>query len=664
TIQFVGISIQSPKKVIYQYKLEGLDQNWSSLTNRSEATYANLPHGKYFFKVKAMNGEGLWSSELSYPFLVRPPWWRTWWAYSLYAFSGLCFLYGLRQYTVNRERMKHELKIQKLEAEKMHEIDHLKSRFFANISHEFRTPLTLILGHLDKFLARSPEDNPDQPAYRMMHRNARRLQQLINHLLDLSKLEAGSMKLDLKPADLIAFLKALVFSFTSHAETKKIQYHFKYPHDHPVVYFDADKLEKIITNLLSNAFKFTKPGGKITVTALIETADKKSLPDTFSDTAPSSTAGMLELRVEDSGAGIPRDQLDRIFDRFYQADTSHTREQEGTGIGLSLVRELVELHSGEIKVESQPGHGSCFTVRLPVLLADFEEIAITEPALDNNHKIINPIIDTGEFKPSPDVAPANDDPEAPLVLIIEDNADVRSFIRETMQPLYHVMEAGDGEAGYKQAVKTIPDLILSDVMMPKMDGVELCGKLKENVNTAHIPIILLTAKASGGDKLEGLETGADDYLIKPFEAAELLVRIKNLIDNRKKLREIFSREITLQPSSVVVSSVDEKFLQRILLIIEEHIGDDTFGVEEFGREAGMSKTQLFRKLKALTNHAPGDFIRIMRLKRAADLLSKGAGSIAEVAFRVGFNDPSYFTKCFQKEFGKTPSEFVATNVLK
>ncbi|WP_373496362.1 two-component regulator propeller domain-containing protein, partial [Aquiflexum sp.] len=482
TIQYVGISIQSPKKVKYQYKLEGLDQNWSSLTNRSEATYANLPHGKYIFKVKAMNGEGLWSNELSYSFLVRPPWWHTWWAYSLYGVLIICFLFGLRQYTVNRERMMHELKIQKLESEKMHEIDHLKSRFFANISHEFRTPLTLILGHLDKFLTRSPKDHPDQPAYQMMHRNARRLQQLINHLLDLSKLEAGSMKLDLKPADLIAFLKAMIFSFTSHAETKKIQYHFKYPHEHPVVYFDADKLEKIITNLLSNAFKFTKPEGKITITALIETADKKSLPDFFSSTAPTSTARILELSVEDSGVGIPRDQLDRIFDRFYQADTSHTREQEGTGIGLSLVRELVELYSGEIKVESQPGHGSCFTVRLPVLLADYEEVTITGTAFNDDKKSVIPIIDNGELIASPDLATANDDPEAPLVLIIEDNEDVRLFIKETLQPFYQVLEAGDGEEGYKLAVKTIPDLILSDVMMPKMDGVELCRKLKGNVN--------------------------------------------------------------------------------------------------------------------------------------------------------------------------------------
>jgi signal transduction histidine kinase/ligand-binding sensor domain-containing protein/DNA-binding response OmpR family regulator len=663
TLDFAGIHFTNPAGNRHYFMLENYDDDWRKAGEIPSAAYHKVPPGNYRFRIKAGSSEGVYA-EKAISIIIHPPWWQTWWAYGLYAFIGLGLLYSFKQYTVNRERMKHELKIQTFEAEKMHEIDHLKSRFFANISHEFRTPLTLILGHLDKFLARSPEDNPDQPAFLMMQRNARRLQQLINHLLDLSKLEAGSMKLDLKPADLMAFLKTMVLSFTSHAETKEIQYHFKYPSEHLLVYFDADKLEKIITNLLSNAFKFTKPGGKITVTAVLEPADHLLLPDGFRNITPISAAWVLELKVKDSGKGIPEDQLNKIFDRFYQADTSHTREQEGTGIGLSLVRELVELHSGEIKVESQPGHGSCFTVRLPVLLADFEEIAITGPALNFDQKPVNPIMGSGELIPLPDSVSSNSDPEAPLVLIIDDNADVRSFIRENLQAAYQVLEAADGKEGYKLSVKNIPDLILSDVMMPKMDGMELCSKLKTNEKTAHIPVILLTAKASGGDKVEGLETGADDYLIKPFEAAELLVRIKNLIDSRRKLRELFSREITLKPTSITITSVDERFLQRAMLIIEEHIANERFGVEEFGREVGMSKTQLFRKVKSLTNHSPGDFIRIMRLKRAAELLGQEAGSIAEVAFMVGFNDPSYFTKTFHKQYGKTPSEFVAASKVR
>ncbi|MDQ3534289.1 MAG: ATP-binding protein, partial [Bacteroidota bacterium] len=663
SFEFVVLNYDAPEKNQYAYKLEGLDKDWIYSGTRRFASYTNLDPGAYTFRVKASNNDGIWNEQGAYLHLaILPPWWQTWWAYSLYGFMGICFLYVLRQYTVNRERMKHELKIQRLEAEKMHEIDHLKSRFFANISHEFRTPLTLILGPLEKITSSHTEEKPDKSVYHMMLRNARRLLHLINQLLDLSKLEAGSMKLEEKPADLVAFLKAMVFSFTSLAEMKQIQYHFQFPSEHPVVYFDADKLEKIITNLLSNAFKFTPEGGEVAVIIKLQPADKQALstfPADLIQRGISSKANILELIVQDSGKGIPQDQIDKVFDRFYQADTSHTREQEGTGIGLSLVKELVELFSGEIAVESQPGQGSCFTVRLPLLVANFKQVTLTGnnlPPIPINHNLNSP---ENGFTVAPYPEIENPDPEAPLILIIEDNADVRFFIRENLQPVYQVIEAADGKEGYKLAVKNIPDLILSDVMMPKMDGVELCSKLKTNEKTAHIPVILLTAKASGGDKVEGLETGADDYLIKPFESTELLVRIKNLIDSRRKLREIFSREITLGPTSITINSVDEQFLQRIMKIIEEHMEDTSFDVEIFSREAGLSKIQLHRKLKALTNESPGDFIRIMRLKRAADLLSQNAGTIAEVAYKVGFQEPSYFTRCFHKQFGKTPSEFMA-----
>lgn len=662
TFQFVGITTQSPKKVKYQYQLDGHDKTWSALTDRNEAPYGNLPHGNYTFKVKAMNGEGIWSSELTYAFEIRPPWWLTWWAYSFYGLSVLGLFIGLRQYTVNRERMKHALKIQKLETEKMQEVDHLKSRFFANISHEFRTPLTLILGPLEKFVSRTSDQNPDKPVFQMMHRNAQRLLNLINQLLDLSKIETGSMKLETKPLDLNFFLKNLVLSFTSLAERRQIKYHFKHSSGNPVAYIDPDKLEKILFNLLSNAFKFTPEMGEISVTAQLKPLINKSRSSPSSDKGAATAPKLLEITVQDSGKGIPTDQLDKIFDRFYQIDTTHTREQEGSGIGLSLAKELVELHHGEIIVESQIDQGSCFTVNLPILIADYEEMAISNNALDNGEKCINSFDWEGKdwIKSLASVG-IDTDPDATLVLIIEDNADVRFFIRENLRPIYQVMEAADGEEGYSMAVETIPDLILSDVMMPKLDGVALCRKLKTNEKTAHVPLILLTAKASGGDKIEGLETGADDYLIKPFDAAELLVRIKNLIESRRKLREHFSREIILQPASISITSADEKFLQLSMSTIEENMANPTFGVEDFCKNVGMSRTQLFRKLKALTDYSPGDFIRLMRLRKAAELLRHGAGNIGEVGFMVGFQDPSYFTKSFQKQFGKTPSDFIAAH---
>ncbi len=658
SFEFVAPNYDAPEKNQYAYQLKGIDKDWVYSGDRRFASYSDLGPGKYEFRIKAANHDGVWNEQgASFNIIIHPPWWQTGWAYGLYTLLGLGLLFGLRQYTINRERLKHELKLQRMEAEKMHEIDQMKSHFFANISHEFRTPLTLILGPLEKFLSRSSAESEDKPVYLMMQRNAQRLLDLINQLLDLSKLEAGSMRLVAKPAAIVPFLKGIILSFTSLAEKQQIQYHFQYPTYNPVVYFDADKLEKIITNLLSNAFKFTPLGGTITVSGSFLPA----VPN--SKSATGSAMVLLELKIEDSGPGIAKEQLTRIFDRFYQTDTSQTRAWEGSGIGLSLVRELVELHQGDILVESDSGRGASFTVRLPLPLADFEEIAITGSAT-KDERPITPVDNTVEQDSLRDEAEHVDSQAAlPLVLVVEDNADVRAFIRNTLRE-YKVIEASHGVAGYRKALETIPDLILSDVMMPSMempsmDGVQLCQKLKAEEKTAHIPVILLTAKASGADKIEGLETGADDYILKPFQADELLVRIKNLIEGRKKLREYYSRQIRLEPKAVAITSVDGQFLQKVLLVIEEHMDDTAFGVEELGREVGMSRMQLFRKLKALTDHSPGDFIRLMRLKRAAELLTQGAGNIAEVAFRVGFQEPSYFTKCFHKHFGKTPSEFLA-----
>ena len=655
SFDFTAINYSSPEKTRYAYQLEGVDPDWVSNGNRRFANYPDLSPGSYTFRVKASIDNNVWNeAEANIKILIHPPLWRTWWAYGLYALLGISLLFALIRYSVSRERLKNDLKLQRLEAEKMHEIDHLKSRFFANISHEFRTPLTLILSPLDKLLSR--ETNQDKPLYQTMQRNAKRLLDLVNQLLDLSKLEAGNMRLENKPASIITFLKTIVLTFTSLAESKQIQFQLKYQTEDPVLYFDSDKLEKIVTNLLSNAFKFTPRGGEITVSASLLKGDHT--PPNVKKAGRASTS-ILELKVEDNGAGISNDQLKKIFERFYQTDTTPTREHEGSGIGLALVRELVDLHGGEIAVESQPGVGACFTVRLPLLAADFTQLTIVE----NNGKADEqsvPRFDDKEYQVDSLSAPETEG--APLILIVEDNADIRHLIRESLYPDYRVMEAADGAAGHRLAVENIPDLILSDLMMPKMDGVELCRKLKQENKTDHIPIVMITAKASSESKIEGLETGADDYIVKPFESAELLARIKNLIEGRQKLRERFSREITLQPASIAITSMEEKLLQHVMQIMEKHMADSDFGVDAFCREAGMSRTQLHRKLKALTDQSTGDFIRIMRLKRAAELLTNHVGGIAEVAFMVGFNDPSYFTKCFQKQFGKTPSEFVAQSI--
>lgn len=643
---YTALSLVSPDKNQYAYFMKGIDQDWNYVGNQTYASYAGLPPGKYVLNLKAANNDGVWSTPTSLTVIIRPPWWKTGWAYGLYIMLALTAVLALRRYEMKRLKLRQQ-------AEYLSELDRLKTRFFANISHEFRTPLTLILAPLEKLLTQSAYEK-EYPLFRTMQRNAQRLLNLVNQLLDLSKLEAGSMRLEIKPTALLPFLNGVVFSFSSLAERKKIGYHFQYPTSNPVVYVDADKLEKIVTNILSNAFKFTPEGGVITVTAQLLQNRGIMIPPTVSEAAPTASPDLLELTVQDSGVGMSDDQLSQVFSRFYQAGSFSIREQDGSGIGLSLVYELVELHGGKVSIVSNPGQGSCFKVCLPLRIANLEEVVISDPVFpDQSHNLLpKRTNENGSLASS----------EAPLVLLVEDNEDVRSFLRDSLQSLYQVLEAPDGQAGLEKAWQTIPDLVISDVMMPRMDGIQLCEKLKQDEKTAHVPVILLTAKASSGDKIEGLQCGADDYIIKPFQTKEVRVRVRNLIESRKKLREHFSREIRLSSRSVSLSTADEQFMQRVMQVIEEHMADTAFGVEDFSRRMGMSRTQLFRKLKALTDHSPSDFVRIIRLKRGADLLTQRTGNIAEVAYQVGFNEPSYFTKCFHKQFGQTPSEYVANTV--
>ena len=540
----------------------------------------------------------------------------------------------------------------------MHEVDHLKSRFFANISHEFRTPLTLILGPLDKLLSR--EANQDKPLYQIMQRNAKRLLDLVNQLLDLSKLEAGNMRLENKPASIITFLKAVVLSFSSLAESKQIQFQFKYPTEDPVLYFDADKLEKILTNLLSNAFKFTPIGGEITVSSFLLLGEDHTPPTDVKKTGRTSIS-ILELKVQDNGAGISNDQLKKIFDRFYQTDTSATREHEGSGIGLALVRELVDLHGGEITVETQPGVGACFTVRLPLVAADFEQLTFIEKNGIPDEQSATRFNDE-EYQVDNLSAPEKED--APLILIVEDNADMRHYICKTFSDHYKVIEAANGKDGITKAEGIIPDLIISDIMMPEMDGYKFCERIKTNELTCHIPVILLTAKADRESKLTGLETRADDYLSKPFDSDELKLIVRNRIEERRKMRERFRREITLEPKHISVTSLDEKFITKVLAIIEDHMDDETFSIDELGREGGYSKIHFYRKIKALTGQTPSQFVRTIRLKRAAELLSRKSDNISQIAYQVGFSNISYFNKCFKDQFEMTPGDFVKTNQIK
>lgn len=684
SFEFNALDYSNIHRNRYAYRMQGLNRDWIYCGRDRKANFSFLPPGEYVFQVKGANSDGIWNETgASVKLTIRPPWWGTWWAYTIYGLLILGLLYGLRRYELNRQRWKYHLKLEKVEAEKLKELDRMKSRFFANISHEFRTPLTLILGPIETIYQRIP-DRETRQDLSMMQRNGQRLLRLINQLLDLSRLEAGKLKLQARPGDLLAFLKGIVFSFESLARQRKIDLRFQSPENLPPVCFDPDKLEKVLVNLLSNAFKFTPSGGEITVAVDIPPVPSKGgiIPPLRGDTEGCSPpfegwpGGMLEIRVKDTGPGIPPGHLPHIFDRFYSSGEGYSKDQQSSGIGLALTRELVELHHGKISVNSEAGMGAEFTVLLPLGKGHLqpEEIADTGypvPDVETTPRVVSTAEDAENLSPimietlrATSLQNANlDRPPSggqPIILIIEDNPDMRAYIRSQLLDYCQVLEAEDGQAGLDMASDTLPDLIISDVMMPKMDGYQLCEKLKTDQRTSHIPLILLTAKSSGESKLEGLTLGADDYLVKPFDSKELQVRVKNLIEQRRTLRERFGKEIKLQPKDIAITSADEKFLLRAMDIIDRYISDENFSVEQFGREIGLSRGQLHRKLKALTDQSPVDFIRAIRLKRAAQLLEKRFGTVAEIAYQVGFSDPSYFSRCFRQQFGILPSEYAAS----
>ena len=686
SFEFAALNYINSKMNRYSYKMEGFDSDWTEAGVKRDVTYTNLDPGNYVFKVKGSNNDGVWNEEgSSVRITILPPWWETSWAYAAYILMFSASIFGVWRFQVNRLKIRHQLEMEHFEANNLREMDKVKSRFFANISHEFRTPLTLIQGPLKQLLSNDFQSQPKK-LYRMMLRNSHRLLQLINQLLDLSKLESGRMVLQARSEDITRLLKGLVLSFTSLAERQRITLKFEAEEKAIIGYIDREKLEKIINNLLSNAFKFTPEGGVVSVTVSVSnnhnndlslpalSADRRGVSATkqsqdidvkkvglllrqLADRNDVVSKGWFKITVSDTGPGIPPDRLNKIFDRFYQVDDSLTRNREGTGIGLALTKELVELHHGEITVSSEVRNGTSFSVRLPISKNQFKPEEIVEEPLekDISSVVTMPLEDAEVESSKKETKPVKK--SVPAVLIVEDNADVRSYIRSYLDEDYRNIEAKDGEDGLKKAINKMPDLIISDIMMPKMDGVELCKRIKTDERTSHIPVILLTAKADVESRIEGLETGADDYVTKPFDANVLQVRVKNLIEQRKALREKFGRDAVIEPKEITVTSTDEKFLHKAIDTIEENISNPRFNVEEFRKEMYMSRMQLFRKIHALTNRSPSAFIRTMRLRRATQLLDQNFGNITEVAYEVGFNNLSYFAKCFRELYGISPSHY-------
>jgi signal transduction histidine kinase/CheY-like chemotaxis protein/AraC-like DNA-binding protein/ligand-binding sensor domain-containing protein len=652
TLEFSSLDFSSSEQNKYRYQLKGVDPEWIESGNRRSATYLHLPAGTYVFRVQGSNSQGVWSEKIAeLTIRVKPPWWLSWWAYVLYV---LLFGFLVRSYLhfrVNKARLESQLHYEQEEANRIKELDAIKTHLYANITHEFRTPLTVILGMANQIKASASSDSAG--ALDMITRNGENLLNLVNQMLDLAKLENRKMTLQLKKGDIIAYLRYIVESFQSMAVSQQKQFHFLPETDELVVEFDPEKIRQIFTNLFSNALKFTPASGNVYVRVHLEDP-------------PENGQVTLVLKVKDTGIGIPEDQIPFIFDRFYQTDNSYTRKAEGTGIGLALTRELVRLMNGSIAVRSPPTgatRGTEFIITLPLSKADDAREATVDAA---THPEREPRDKSDSPNQASKVVRTEPAGTGPVVLLVEDNADVVAYTVSCL-PEYSLAVGNDGQEGFDIATEIIPDLIITDVMMPVIDGLEMCRRLRSDPRTSHIPIIMLTARADMSSKLEGLVRGADVYLEKPFHKDELLIHIQRLIEQRKKLHQYYSSQLGLLPASpdtgrpvsdaLPEEKAEHAFVVKVRELVEANFSNPEFSVEHLCKLVYMSHSQLHRKLDALAGYSPNQFIRMVRLRRAKELLTQEGLTIAHIAQECGYNDPGYFTRVFRQELGCTPQEW-------
>lgn len=626
----------------YAYRLKGLEDKWN-FTNSNNATYTIQKAGTYDFEVKGANNDGVWNNVPTVLTVkVNPAPWKTWWAFLFYAIVIGVALALLINIIFSRSRLRHELELEHINHERQESLNQMKLQFFTNISHEFRTPLTLILGPLEQIISNYEGSNWMYKQLNSIEKNASRLLRLIDQLMDFRKFENNHLQLKASENNIISFVENIYLSFKQYADLHKFKYHFIHEERFIYAWFDRDKMERVIFNLISNAFKYTPDGGDIQVVVRRQ-------------------GECVEILVVDNGIGMAEQHLEKIFERFYEIDHNDsrlkTKYSKGTGIGLALAKGIVELHSGKIKVESKENEGSTFTLILPLGKSHFIDDQLkmdTERELLVKSDEIDDLL--GEVIPEK-FAGIGLAKNTPCILVVEDNTEVRNYIVELFTNTYQILEAATGKQGLQEALQNVPDLVISDVMMPEMDGIELCKAIKSNIKTSHIPCILLTARTSVTYKHEGLEMGADDYINKPFNVKELKIKVKNLITSRQALKEKFSSDKIVKPGDITVTSADEKLLESALKIAEDNISNELFDVSTFCEELGVSRTMLFTKIKAWTNLTPNDFMMVMRMKRAAQLLEQNKLNISQVGFQVGFKNPKYFSKCFQKHFSETPSTY-------
>ncbi|WP_172665939.1 two-component regulator propeller domain-containing protein [Flammeovirga sp. OC4] len=628
SVKFAYLHYASPNKNSYKYKLVGLDKNWVTAdAMQREAKYTNLYPGEYTLLVKASNGDNIWKSDpIDLKITILPPWWMTWWAKLMYFVIFVGLVYFFSRFTIITARRKSQLEMVKFENEKLEDLSQLKMQFFTNISHELRTPLTLINTPIEQLIKKGRElsEYDREKSYQLIHKNIQHLMRLVNQLLDFRKVEQGKMKLNLTRGNWNTFIEQIYFSFKEFSEQTNINYTFQKTDDNIHGLIDTDKVEKILYNLLSNAFKFTTDGE---INLSIKQENDRIL-----------------ITLQDTGIGIPKERQQHLFERFYQVDNLKRARHRGTGIGLAFTKSLVDLHHGEITLESEQNKGTTFFLSFPINDDAYDGEFIEETPKEETKSLI----EDEEYLETSTKA---------KIVVIDDNLSIRELLKDLLKDTYDVFLAENGAKGLELAKEVMPNLILSDIMMPVMDGYELTKKVREDNQICHLPIILLTAKKSEESKLKGYEYGVDAYVTKPFNSDVLLARIFTIIENRRNQQKRFRVDVDIQPSEITFTTIDEKFLNRLVEIVEENISDSEFTVEKLALEYGATPLRLNQKLKALTGQTAKGFIRNIRLKRAAQMLKLGRFSVSGVTYEVGFNDLKYFRNCFKKEFGVLPSQY-------
>ncbi len=632
SIDIAALNFFIPNKTRYKYILEGLNDNWQVLDEgENRLTYANLKAGDYTLKVMASNNDGLWNEDCTeLKIKVLPPFYATPIAYLIYILVIIIMIVYFRYSMLRKERLKFSIEQERLSAKRNHELDEMKLKFLTNVSHEFRTPLTLILTPVQKLLENINSDK-NIKLLEVIDRNAKQLLYLVNQLLDFRKLELHGLRYSPAYGNIIVFLKRVSGNFEEAFKKKNINFTFEYEQDSLMLNFDNDKLQKVIMNLLSNALKFTPERGWVRLILRLDNVDQT-----------------VKIIVKDSGVGIKSEDIDMVFVRFYQAENNKKLGLSGSGIGLNLAKELVQLHNGTITVKSKEGEGASFTVSLP--MEKLHDESSTNESRETDSQVLIEEEHSNNCK-------------QPTLLLVEDNQEFRDFMKESLEDKFDIFEASDGQIGFDIVHEVMPDLIISDVMMPNMDGLELCQMLRKDIRTSHIPIILLTARTADEDKIKGFEIGVDDYITKPFNMDLLLLRINKILEKRSQMQNSFQQKVEINPSEVQITSMDEKLIKKAIMVVEENLSEAGFSVEDLSKELGMSRVYLYKKLLAITGKSPIEFMRIIRLKRGAQLLEKSQMTIAEVAYEVGFNNPRYFSKYFKEEYGLLPTAYVKEKAI-